>query len=45
MKGLPCKSHGETVKTVLMSLVVYDTGLKPGVNEKQDSETFEAKLR
>jgi hypothetical protein len=24
MKGLPCKSHGETVKTVLVSLVVYD---------------------
>jgi hypothetical protein len=34
-KELPCKSHGETVETVLMILSVFDTGLKAGVNESK----------
>jgi len=39
MKGLPCESHGETVKTVLTISGCMVTKLKPGVNEKQDAET------
>ncbi len=44
MKELPCTPDGETVETVLLiSQGHLITGLKPGVNERKDTQTFEAR--